>query len=712
MNFRSLVASTVLMVAISACGGDGGTGPGDGSVNIAIQSGDQQYGVPSNLLLDPLQVVVTDPVTKAPMANVAITWAVVSGSGAFVTPPQSITDDEGVATTTLRLGSGLGEYRVEARAPNMVGTAPNFRATAVNAPAITGAPATAQAQDTITLTGTNFSPQADDNLVSFGGFRARVYTATTTQLRVIVPSCVPTRLVSVTTSLGAVASNAVTIDVQGGAATTLQLGVGEVLTVSDPAELGCFQLPAVANYSVLLIPQNASDVAGRLLPMQLVGLSGGGPVTSVTSAAALDQGTDVPLSFETRLRATERRMLESTGGALLRPEPSMSAVAACPTPAAVGNRCTFQVINVDDEFVSVTAELKAISTRALIYQDITAPANGLSAGNFQTLGATFDDPIYAAVTAAFGTVSDIDQNGKVIILLTPIVNAMTPAGSSGFIAGFFYGCDLVSRNVCAGSNGGEIFYAMVPDANRSVNTVMRALPPVLGHEFQHMISFGVRHDTDALWLSEGLAHHAEDVVADVYLTRNDAINEALFRTQNYTRANRYLREFRTGPGSSLIAEGGTGTLELRGAGWLFVKYLVGQYGTSILRTLVQSNQSSVTNVVQSTGRSWKSLFANWSVALYADDAPELANVNVATEYTFPNIDLRLALSDGLGYPLAPRTEQFTDFVLRETLPASAPSYLKVLAAATPLPMSLNMSGYFGATFPLNAAPQLSILRLR
>jgi hypothetical protein len=709
MNLRSLVGSTVLLAIFSACGGDGGTGPGDSSVNVAIQSGDAQYGVPSNTLLDPLQVVVTDPVSRDPKANIAITWQIVSGSGAIVNPAQSITDDNGVATTQLRLGGALGEYQIEARAPGMAGAAPRFRARAVNAPAITGAPTTAGVRDTITLTGTNFSPQPDDNLVSFGGFRAQVFSATTTQLRVIVPSCVPARLVSVTASLGAVASNAVTIDVQGGATTALQLAVGQARTITDPAELGCFQLPAIAGYTVMLIPQNASDVAGTLLPMQLAGLNGSGPVTSVTSVQAAGESTTVPLSFETALRARERSMLKGADQALLRPQPSMSAMAACPTPPTIGDRCTFQVINKDDDFVSVTAELKTISTRALIYQDITAPANGLSPANFQTLASTFDDPVYSAVSNAFGTVSDIDLNSKVIILLTPIVNAMTPAGSSGFIAGFFYGCDLVSRTVCAGSNGGEIFYALVPDATRSVNTVMSALPPVLGHELQHMISFGVRHNTDALWLSEGLAHHAEDVVADEYQARGQTGTAAQFRGQNYTRANRYLRD---PVGTSLIAEGGTGTLEMRGAAWLFVKYLVGQHGNGILRTLVQSNQSSVNNVVQATGRSWRTLLGNWSVALYADNAPELAGVTVAPEYTFPNVNLRTALSDGLGYPLRPPTEQFADFVFRVTVPSSTQGYLKVQAGSAPSPLSLNLAGHFGAAFPASAAPQLSILRLQ
>ncbi len=715
MTSRRLLGLT-LLVGLAACG-ENGTGPDDDSVNVAVQSGDAQFGAPSQVL-DPLQVIVTDPVSEEPLENVTVTWQIVTGNGALVTPSQSTTDEEGVATAVLRLGSALGNYEVEARASRMVGGPARFTARAVNPPAISGAPQQVNVGDTITITGTNFSPQPGDNLVLFGGFRGQVVTASATQMRVVVPACVPARTVQLTTSLGAVASAPVTIQVNGSTTTSLQLARGEVRTISDPAELGCFQLPGgIPGYSVLLIPQNASDVAGKLLPIQLAGLSGGNVSATIVASPALNTTTDVPLLFETKLRARERAIVERADAASLRPQPSASA-AACPTPAAVGNRCDFKVINKDDDFVNVTAELKAISTRALIYQDLNAPANGLSAVDFQTLGATFDDPIYAAVTGAFGSPSDIDANSKIIILLTPIVNELTPrtsGGGSGFIAGFFYGCDLVTAALCSGTNRAEIFYTLTADPtgqfsnSRSVNTVLGSLPAVIAHEFQHMINFGQRQNVDALWLSEGLAHHAEDVVAEFYASRGDLANADRFRSQNRLRADRYLRD---PPRTSLIAEGGTGTLELRGAAWLFVKYLEGQFGPAILRSLTQANQSSVTNVTQQTGRAWSALLGNWAVALYADDAPELAGANVRPEYTFPNVNLRAFMQQST-YPLRPLFEQFGDFVFRETLPASSQEYIRLQASVpAPSPMSLNLAGLLGAAFPSDASPQLMLMRLQ
>lgn len=712
MIFRR--TSWVLAAAIIAACGDGGTEPGDNSLSVAVQSGDAQFGSPSTTVLDPLQVVVIDPLTKDAREGVTVTWNVVSGNGALLSPQSSETDENGVATTTLRLGSALGEYIVEARTAKLIGQPARFRARAVETPAITSAPAIANVGDTITITGRNFSAQGDDNIVLLGGFRARVVNATTTQLRAVVPACLPARIVSLTTSLGAVASAPVSIEVRGSSTTTLQLARGDVRTISDPAELSCLRLPGgISGYTVLMIPQNFSDVAGSIATVQLSGLSGGAPVTNVNMRAAT---TSIAGVFEARLRERERQLINSVGGAV-NAKPQSSRIMACPTPARVGDRCTFQVLNKDDKFVSVTAELKAISDRALLYGDVNSPVNGLSTADYQTLGRTFDDPVYAAVSAAFGQVTDQDSNTRIVILLTPVVNELTPRGSSGFIAGFFYGCDLVSRSVCSGSNGGEIFYTMTADPggqfsdSRSVNAVLRALPPVLGHELQHMIHFGQRQSTDALWLSEGLAHHAEDIVADVYESRGDASTATQFRSQNYLRANRYLRD----PAfTSLIAESGSGSLEMRGAAWLFVKYLVGQQGSGILRSITQSTESSVTNVVRQTGKSWSTLLANWAVALYADNAPELMGATVRPEYTFPNINLRAALADLTTYPLRPTAQTYADFVVRETIPASSQFYLTVQAngAGTSQPFSFNLSGQFGASLPANAALQLSILRIQ
>src|SRR5690606_16233524 len=124
---------------------------------------------------------------------------------------------------------------------------------------------------------------------------------------------------------------------------------------------------------------------------------------------------------------------------------------------------------------------------------------------------------------------------------------------------------------------------------------------------------------DVLWLSEGLAHMAEELVAAELEGRGDHDLALLFRRENHERAFRYLQAVDSIPDSvALIEEENPGTLEGRGAQWLFIQYLTGHYGgEAILRALTRSRLNGVANVEAATGTTWPELFARWSVALWA-----------------------------------------------------------------------------------------------
>jgi hypothetical protein len=198
--------------------------------------------------------------------------------------------------------------------------------------------------------------------------------------------------------------------------------------------------------------------------------------------------------------------------------------------------------------------------------------------------------------------------------------------------------------------------------------------------------------------------NSEDVVADVYEQRGDLVTAAQFRQQNTTRANRYLRSTSS---FSLLSEDDVNSLELRGAAWLFVKYLAGQFGNEILTKLTKSTKTSVDNVVAQTGRSWSSLMRDWGIALWADDAPELNGVTPKKEFTFPNMNIRQRIAP---YPLAPSIYGFQDFIEKETLPASSQSYVIVKAGVNASPLSLTFGGTQGGAFPTSAVPQLTVFR--
>ncbi len=720
-------------VAVAACDhGSSTTQPQTDPKNyvIAVQGGDRQFGAAGAPLTDPLQVVVIDTRDHEPVSGVAVAWRITTtaGAGAVLTQTSSTTDASGIASTQLRLGQSLGDYVVQATFTGLVGNPATLTTTAALAPQIASfSPSAPKAGDTLTITGINFSPRAADDIILFSGIRAIVAAATATQLRIVVPLCVSGAQVTMSVALGALAGNSRTLQVNGAAVTTLQLSIGAVASFTDPAALACVRLPNTAS-AYLVVTQNATEVAGRTMPFQLsgitrvVGLTSAPTTTFAGGGITLDRTAfgSTAAAFEASLRVRE---LDFGGRSRQLSISSSSSVAAAP---AIGDRRSFNVINKDSKFTKITAEIKAITAHAIIFEDITTPTGGFTADDYNRFGAVFDDPIYATDVAVFGQPSDVDANGKIIALFTPVVNQLSSISDNSFIAGFFYGCDLVDAKTCSGTNTGEVFYSLVPDANgqfgikHTKDEVFRTVEPVLGHELMHMIQFNQRvlvggaPTQEALWLAEGLAHAAEDTLGGVFMSRGDLDTAFTFRRQNYTRAFMYLRAPYE---STLLSFVAPGTLQERGAAWLFIRYLMGRFGGDILGRISRGTASSTVNVTAETQKSWPILINDWTVAMYADDAPELASAAVESRYTYPNINLRSVLSDpriaqGFGYPLRPVSYNFTDFAVTDTLPAATANHVIVQSNNGLQELGLSLGGIKGISFPPDAKPQIAIMRLR
>src|SRR5207245_3702837 len=111
---------------------------------------------------------------------------------------------------------------------------------------------------------------------------------------------------------------------------------------------------------------------------------------------------------------------------------------------------------------TVTATAKQGGMHIAIFVDNNAPPGGLSDADLLSLRDKFDTLLYVRDTLAFGRESDIDQNGVVIVLMTNEVNQLVTKSEcslTGFVAGYFYGADLIFGQ----GNNGEIFYSIVAD---------------------------------------------------------------------------------------------------------------------------------------------------------------------------------------------------------------------------------------------------------
>ena len=710
------VAAASIGVFVAACN------PGPTTVQLpplemVIASGDGQFGVVGEELSAPLRVVVRSDVTGSPREDLSVLWDVVKGAATIVPVTTTLTDSTGSTETRLRLGTTPGEVSVRASVAGQGGVSTTFQLFAVNPPSLSAVtPSPAAAGETVTLTGTDFSTLAEQNVVLFSGIRGRVVAATQTSLQVEVPACLPARDVDVTVQLGVVpGTTSVPLTISGGGQVT-SMGVGDVLDVADDGGFTCHALAGeVVGADYLMLAYSASAVGAAQHPFEVTVLSSSGPSPGaargprpVRTPYAGERATGLQEAWDQRLRALEDDL--GRGGA---ESPRGSAGPARVGPArvpSVGERRTFNVLNSSGEFDQVTAEARYVGMRAAIFVDDDAPPDGLEEADLAGLSARFDNVIHPVVTGAFGSTSDLDANERVIILFTPAVNRLTPRGSSGFIGGYFYGVDLLPTNT--GSNQGEIFYALVPDPDgifsddHTKEQVLEAVPAVLAHEFQHMVHFNERvlvrgaAGQEALWLSEGLAQMAEELAARAYDAVFDTESAGLFRAGAVQRARRYL----VGPDTvSVVVTTGQGSLPERGAGFLSLLYLEDQFGTGLLGDLTRTTRTGVANVEHATGMSWPDVLADWWSATYLDGpGPE------AGPLTYPTIDLRAYL--GGSFPLQPEPIGPGDASDSGSLWSSSVRYY-IVSPPIGGSVSIRLGGDAGGPSAVQAALRLRLIRI-
>ncbi|MGH7466780.1 MAG: IPT/TIG domain-containing protein [Longimicrobiales bacterium] len=614
----------------------------------------------------------------------------------------------------MQLGQALGRFAIEIDFAGSPGPPVCVTVEAAHVPEILSVlPAGARTEDQITIQGRYFGSLSSGNDVRIDGVRALVTSASPTQLRVQVPRCLTSGPTQITIRRGSLQSEPAALEVTGTTVQQVNLRAGEVLL--DAGHAACLRLaPNTASARYIVIPVNAAGEGEPAAGFQVSGTNGDLVARMWTARLSGGSTRDVGAEFEARLRRQEAALLSR---AQARPRPRERVQARVRIPE-LGDARDFNVIAPWYGWVQVRASARGLGRHVIIYVDERAPV--ISDDYLAGLVQTFDDLIYPTDVDVFGEPSDVDGNGRVAVLLSPAVNRLTPAGSNGFIAGFFYGCDLLDRLDCEESNGGEVLYTVTPDPNgmfgirHTEASIQRLLPAVIVHELAHAIHFNQRvlvnqqFDFDALWLAEALAHSAEDTLAGVLHSRGDSAGARDMAYQNYLRASLFL----TAPErTSLVPIVGFGTLEERGAGWLFLKYLRARTNPDVMRRLTNGRRFGSQNVTQVTGLEWPSLLGDWATAMYAAASIDVNGSRLA-QHTFGSFDLAAAIksvSDG-RYPLEPRQPRSARFTLELMLPPSAATYLQLEVPAAES-FSLSLRGERGHDFHTSARPAIAILRI-
>ncbi|PYO73837.1 MAG: hypothetical protein DMD67_14860, partial [Gemmatimonadetes bacterium] len=321
-------------------------------------------------------------------------------------------------------------------------------------------------------------------------------------------------------------------------------------------------------------------------------------------------------------------------------------------------------------------------------------------------------------------------NGVVIALMTPVVNALVTKAmctSSGFIAGFFFPPDLDLGAPTSQSNHGEIFYSIVADPSGTLSCahstagVKSIAPGTFVHEFQHMINFAQhrlilkRTASEEGWLDEGLSKYAEELAGRSYLQQGDTATFSQYAFNDVDDAYKYLSA--TG-GSPLLIEFDQGTLADVGASWLFMRYLVDQFGNSLPGKLDQTTLVGAANVAAQTGQTFTTTVTRWALANWVSDLPSFMTPPELSytswhfrTRTFASLHQQDSTDFPLPYPLVPATSPGSAVNLSGTLQSGSGFYGRALQGPGAQAFTLLFNGSSPSVFTA-VVPRLNVIRIR
>lgn len=508
--------------------------------------------------------------------------------------------------------------------------------------------------------------------------------------------------------------------------------------------------------SYLVVPQFATGTAANRPASYRIGVANG---ASATIASATGPSLDVsparpgsPLppgagrgarqrAFDERLMNDARRHVQNGDWRARTLTPAAAPRASTVPP--LNSVQPFHVLSSENpvEFKRVGARLSYIGQNILLYVDTLAPPNGFSPDQLTAFGQLFDQTLYPIDVSTFGPPTDIDQNGHLIMLLSPVVNALTPKSqcdSQGFIGGFFSGGDLASTDTS--SNQGEIFYSLVPDPDSTVSCAhtVAELDETTGatflHELQHLINFGqhvlVHHSSPELgWLDEGMSIVAEELGSLYYENKyppptgrsNPAqlfpdssqgyINGLLFDSYEYL--------LKTDTATVTLHSDADGGLAWRGGDWLLARWLGDQKGTGIYKALAQSSLTGTANIANAAGEAFPSLFGDFSLSLYTDSLPGIPKSSIPSRDRFTTRTLRKMYqrlydtsqpSSYVPRPFPILTTQLSGMITASMVPGTM-SFYRLDTTSGQGSVTIQFSATDGTTLTSALHPQVSIFRL-
>jgi hypothetical protein len=555
-----------------------------------------------------------------------------------------------------------------------------------------------------------------------------------------------------------------------------QLSVTKACTPSDTIVLGPLQgatfdcssggngfVLAGGSGTYLIVPEFATGDVPYTFASYELGRRGGPIGVALMASAVTPRGTFLPAprisnyeqaAFDLRLLALGRARVARMLHAL-----SLPRVTRVPPPiTAQGGGSpdsirTFHVVadSSGTSFKTSVARLSYTGANVYVYLDTTAPKapNGFSASQLQQFGQYADQLLYPLDLNTFCPPTDIDHNGHVIMLLTPIVNGLTPSSeceSEGYVAGFFDAVDLDDPGD-PNSNNGEIFYQLVPDSlgrfscAHSVSTVESVTPGTFLHELQHMINNGqhvIVHGGPAEegWLDEGESIVATELGARYYDAKYPAPMERSNPDQLFPdSAEPFITEqlydsynWLTDPDTASVTlhTDADCCLAWRAGDWMLLRYVGDQFDSTVYARLDQSNITGTANLTHATGIPFTQMFANFGIALYTDSLPGISRSAIPPADRYASYNFRLiydrlysscvgssppGCGDGIDrpFPIAATTLSGSAALSGSMVPGTV-SFYQLTVPAGSGPVSVVFGPSRGSSFPASLHAQVAVFR--
>ncbi len=404
-----------------------------------------------------------------------------------------------------------------------------------------------------TIRGSGFSIFPANNAVLIDGLPATVTAASPTSLSVIVPhsDCQPPRRAQLSVTVLSL-SDARTVGVTPRTSEDLALPLG--FYRYSFAGNGCLHLPGDASGGKYIIGVvSTSEVPSSLTPVTMTSILGDATVLADAPAvaafqplphaegmaeasagrvpptlAAASDGTGVPRGQESfgperdwerhnEMMAANQELFRSLG-----PLPPSLASARQARRLVVNDTVTLFADFEGDCTTrgQVRAVVRFDGDHAVWLEDMDNPSGTFTNSELGALDAFYASHVKGVHDEYYGGLSDVDGNGRVLILMTKEVNRSD--GEDSLTGGWVWFADLFPADRCGTSNQAEIFFGRVPDPGGvfgrtwTKEQMLDYYPSLLTHEIAHLVQARAEIFEGAdftAWELEGGATLSEQLVA-------------------------------------------------------------------------------------------------------------------------------------------------------------------------------------------------------